>query len=102
MVTNQADMLLYAVPPYSEEFFNAVHDNAEQLMLKTEYEKALTVLDEVHYFIRKTDQTAQLGYNLILQAIIFLVLYLNPKKKVISSFFLLCSEQTTLKLLYPF
>ncbi|KAG2234097.1 hypothetical protein INT48_000274 [Thamnidium elegans] len=72
MMTNQADMLQYAIPPYSEEFFNAVHDNAEQLMLKTEYEKALAVLDEVHDFIRKTDQTAQLGYNLILQAIIYL------------------------------
>lgn len=81
MMTNQADMLQYAIPPYSEDFFNAVHDNAEQLMLKMEYEKALTVLDEVHDFIRETDQTAQLGYNLILQATIHLVLCLNPKKK---------------------
>ncbi|GAA5803657.1 hypothetical protein HPULCUR_009140 [Helicostylum pulchrum] len=72
MMTNQADMLQYAIPPYSEDFFNAVHDNAEQLMLKMEYEKALTVLDEVHDFIRETDQTAQLGYNLILQATIHL------------------------------
>lgn len=75
MFTNQVDLLQFTIPPYSEEYFNAVHDDAERLMKKDEFEKALSVLDEVHDFIRKTDQTSQLGYILILQGVIHLVLY---------------------------
>lgn len=73
MMEHQADVLQFSAPPYSEDYFNTIHDNAEELMLKMEYGKALFVLEEVHDFIRKTDQTPQLGYNLILKAVVNLV-----------------------------
>jgi hypothetical protein len=73
MIEHQADVLHYAIPPYSEEYFNAIHDYAVNLMLNKEFERSLLVLYEVHDFIRKTEQTSQLGYNLILQATVHLV-----------------------------
>lgn len=73
MTEHQADVLQFAIPPYSEEYFNAIHDHAVGLMQKKEFEKSLLVLYEVHDFIRKTDQTSHLAHNLILQAVVHLV-----------------------------
>jgi hypothetical protein len=73
MVDQQAEIIHLTIPPDSEEYFDAMHDNAYDLMQKKEFEKALLVLENVHDYIRKTDQTSQLGYNLILQAEIHLV-----------------------------
>lgn len=73
MMEDQADKLNLLVQPYSEEYFNSVHDNAKKLISKMEYGKALSMLEEVHDFIRKTDQTEQLSFNLILKAVVNLV-----------------------------
>lgn len=64
----QEETLDLAIPPYSEEYFEVIHNNALRLLQNKEFEKALLILDETNDFIRKTDYTAQLGYNLILQA----------------------------------
>lgn len=65
---HQEETLDLAIPPYSEEYFEVIHNNALRLLQNKEFEKALLILDETNDFIRKTDYTAQLGYNLILQA----------------------------------
>ncbi|CAO3609398.1 unnamed protein product [Mucor hiemalis] len=68
LVDHQEETLDLAIPPYSEEYFEVIHNNALRLLQNKEFEKALLILDETNDFIRKTDYTAQLGYNLILQA----------------------------------
>jgi hypothetical protein len=74
MVDRQDKMIHLTIPPDSEEYFSAMHDNAYDLLQMKEFEKALLVLEDVHDYIQKTDQTSQLGYNLILQAEIHLVI----------------------------
>lgn len=73
MIDQQAEIIHLTIPPDSEEYFNAMHDNAYDLMQNKEFEKSLLVLEDVYDYIRKTDQTSQLGDNLILQAEIYLV-----------------------------
>lgn len=74
LIEYQNDLLQVTIAPDTDEYFIACHDNAYNLMLKKEFERALLILDEVHDYLRKTDRTSQLGDNLILQATIHLVI----------------------------
>ncbi|KAG2212276.1 hypothetical protein INT47_001635 [Mucor saturninus] len=58
-INDQVDKLRLLIPPYSEEYFDAIYENAKMLMANMEYAKALYILEEVHDFIKINEiQTA--------------------------------------------
>lgn len=73
MIDNEVDQLRLLIPPYSEEYFDAIDENVKNLVANMEYAKALFTLEEVYDFIQKTDQTPRLCANLILRTVIHLV-----------------------------